>query len=106
MADHIIGAPKANVGIPYRQLIMALRKEGDELSNRLDAMRAFAQTEGFKALDVLDQNLIMLQLASGQAYLHLLGIRMARFDEASKGVLPTGAAALGQKSLITGKLDS
>lgn len=106
MADHIIGAPKANIGIPYREIIIALRKEGDELSRRLDAMTAFAQTEGFKALDVLDQNLIMLQLAHGRAYLHLLGIRMARFDEASKGVLPQGAAALSKKSLITGKLDS
>jgi hypothetical protein len=99
MAEHIFGAT-GNAGIPYRQLIAAMRKEGDELSNRLDAMKAFAQTEGFRALDPLDQNFLMLQITTGQGYLHLLGMRMARFDEAAKGVLPAGAGALAKKPLI------
>jgi len=86
----------ASKSVPYRAMVNALRKEGDELNARVEAMAAFTQTEGFKALDILDRHLFMLQMESAQAYLHLIGIRMARFSDAAKGVVG-GASALGQK---------
>lgn len=104
MADHIIGAT-ASTGIPYQQLINAIRKEGDDLSKRIAAITAFTSTEGFGALDVLDKHLLTLQREQMQAYLHVLTIRLARFDEARKGVLPQGAGALAKKPLI-GRMDS
>lgn len=99
MADHIIGAT-ANSGIPYQHLINAIKKEGDELSKRIAAITAFTNTDGFAALDILDKHLLTLQREQMTAYLHLLTIRVARFDEARKGLLPQGASALGKKPLI------
>jgi hypothetical protein len=107
MPAHIIKATGAPDGIPYRHMVNAIRKEGDELSKRLGAISAFIETDGFKVLDVLDKHLLTLQREQMQVYLHILTIRLARFDEAAKGVLPAGAGALGQKPLIGGgKLDS
>lgn len=105
MADHIIGAT-GTAGIPYQQLINAIRKEGDDLSKRIAAITQFTGTPGFETLDVLDKHLLVLQREQMQTYLHLLTIRMARFDEARKGVLPQGAGALGKKPLISGRMDS
>jgi hypothetical protein len=78
----------------------AIRKEGDELSRRIGAISAFTETPGFQVLDVLDKHLITLQREIMQSYLHTLTIRLARFDEAKKGVLPVGAGALSKKPLI------
>lgn len=99
MADHIIGAG-SHAGIPYDQLINAIRGEGDVLSRRIGAISAFTETEGFKVLDVLDKHLLTLQREIMQSYLHTLTIRLARFEEAKRGVLPVGAGALAKKPLI------
>lgn len=103
MPDHIIGAALNSSGIPYQQLINAIGKEGDQLAQRIAAMTAFRQTDGFEVLDVLDKHLMGLQLENMQTYLHILTIRRARFDEARKGVLPKGAGALAKSPLIGGK---
>jgi hypothetical protein len=95
----IIGAG-SNAGIPYDQLMNAIRKEGDELSKRMGAISAFIETPGFKALDILDKHMLTLQREIMQSYLHILTVRLARFDEAKKGVLPVGAGALNKKPLI------
>lgn len=95
---HILGTSPA--GIPYAQLINAMRKEGDELSRRIGAISRFIETDDFKVLDVLDKHLLTLQHEQMRVYLHILTIRLARFEEAKKGVLPAGASALGKKSLI------
>lgn len=99
MAEHIIKATGVP-GIPYQQLMNAISKEGDALSQRLGAMSAFIETPGFHSLDVLDKHLFTLQREIMQGYLHLLTVRLARFDEARKGVLPVGAGALGKKPII------
>jgi hypothetical protein len=91
-------APTA--GIPYEQLMNAIRKEGDELSKRLGAISAFIETPGFQALDILDKHMLTLQRETMQAYLHILTIRLARFDEANKGIIPATAGALGKRLLI------
>lgn len=92
--------PGINPGIPYKQLMNAIAKEGDELSRRIGAISQFIGTDGFKALDPLDRHLITLQRENMQTYLHILTLRLARFDEAAKGVLPAGASALDKKPLI------
>lgn len=104
MPDHIIGATSSG-GIPYQQLLNAIKKEGDELSRRIATIAAFTETPGFQALDVLDKHLLVLQQEQMRVYLHILTIRLARFDEARKGVLPKGAGALDKKPLI-GRMDS
>jgi hypothetical protein len=98
MPPHILGTSPA--GIPYDALMNAIRKEGDELSRRMGAISQFIESPGFAALDVLDKHLLTVQRETMQAYLHLLTIRLARFDEAKKGVLPAGAGALAKKPLI------
>lgn len=101
MADHIIrpGAP-VSAKVPYDALIRAIKNEGDELSRRIHILREFVAHGDFKALDPLDAHLLTLQLEHMATYLHILQIRLARFDEAKKGVLPAGAGALAQKPLI------
>lgn len=89
-----------NSSIPYEQLMRAIRKEGDELSMRIGIMSNFMETEGFKALDVLDKHLFTLQREQMQTYLHTLTIRLARFEEASKGVMVPGAGILTKQPLI------
>lgn len=96
---HILGAAP-DMGIPYDKIMNAMREEGDALSKRLGAYGHFIETPGFQALDVMDKHLLTLQREIMQSYLHTLTIRLARFDDAKKGILPASARALGKKPLI------
>lgn len=97
----VIQPPKP--GTPTAPHIRRMMEEGDQLAQRLGALKNFVQTELFKELAPIDAHILSLQGEVMQAYLHILTIRLARANDADKGVIPDVSKTLTE--INTGKLD-
>jgi uncharacterized protein (DUF934 family) len=65
-----------------------LRAEGDQLEERLGKLREFLKGEGFKGLDVTDQELLVEQEGLMTRLLAVLGKRLGRASAREAGGAP------------------
>lgn len=89
----IIQPPKP--GLPMSPAIRAIHNEGDDLAKRLAAMNQVKGSDVFKEANPLDAHLFTLQMETMQAYLHILTIRLARANDAAKGLVLDNTPTLG-----------
>jgi hypothetical protein len=81
-------------GLEMSPFIRAMMKEGDELAQKMARLNAFRETDDFKALAPLDAHTLVLQGEAMQLYLHILTIRLARANDAARGIVQDQARAL------------
>jgi hypothetical protein len=91
--------PKADL-LP--RAVAIIRQEGDDLAARLGIIKNFINSNAFKELSALDAQLLMGQAEAMQTYLRFLSIRVARANDAAKGIPLDVATALpgGKRGII------